>query len=190
MNLHPAIERLGLLGWRLYPVSQFNRAACIKQAADLATHDLDQLARWSNEFPRCGWSVVMQGSGIWALDVDVPSEDHAADGMKALADLMAEHGALPPCPTTRSGGGGSALFFWHGGEPISGKTGTPSPGLDPRRGRLAVTVPPSIHHRTRRPYRWIVPPWELSPPPAPTWLLRLVAPPPRSPHAECTAVPS
>ena len=78
---------------------------------------------------------------------------------------------------TRSGGGGFALFFRHEGEPIAGHTGTPAPGLDPRRGRLTVTIPPSIHHRTRRPYRWITPPWELAPPPAPEWLLRLVAPP-------------
>ena len=27
------------------------------------------------------------------------------------------------------------------------------PGLDPRRGKLSVTVPPSIHIRTRRHYR-------------------------------------
>ncbi len=178
MTLHPDVERLALLGWRLHPGSQYSRTACIKNAADAATHDLDQLAQWSGEFPGCGWRVVMQGSGIWALDVDVPSPDHAADGMKALRDLAAAHGPIPPRPMTRSGGGGCALFFRHDGEPIAGATGTPSPGLDPRRGRLTVTVPPSIHPRTRRPYRWIVAPWDLAPPPAPAWLLRLVAPPP------------
>ena len=135
MTLHPDIERLALLGWRLYPASQYSRAACIKNAADLATPDLDQLSRWSREFPGCGWRVVMQGSGIWALDVDVPSSDHAADGMAALAPLVAAHAPLPPRPTARSGGGGCALLFRHNGEPISGKTGTPTPGLDPRRER-------------------------------------------------------
>jgi len=176
--LHPDVERLALLGWRLHPVSRWSRAACIKDAADRATSDLDQLARWANDFPGCGWRVVMEGSGIWALDIDVPSADHAADGMKALVELVAMHGSLPPRPTTRSGGGGLALFFQHNGEAISGRTGTPVPGLDPRRGALAVTVPPSIHPRTGRSYRWIVAPWDLTPPPAPAWLLRLVAPPP------------
>jgi hypothetical protein len=176
MTLHPDVARLALLGWRVHPASQYSRAACITNAADLATHDLDKLAHWSREYPGCGWRVVMQGSGIWALDVDVPSADHAADGMSGLAMLAATHGPIPPRPSTRSGGGGCALFFQHRGELISGKTGTPSPGLDPRRGRLAVAVPPSIHPRTRRPYRWIVPPWDLAPPPAPAWLLRLVAP--------------
>lgn len=178
MSIPPDIERLAILGWRLHPASRFSRAACIKGAAEAATYDLDCLERWATEFPGCNWRVVMGGSGVWALDVDAPSPDHAADGIAALAGIVATHGPLPPRPMTRSGGGGLALFFRHAGEPIIGKTGTPAPGLDPRRGRLTVTVPPSIHHRTRRPYRWIVPPWELSPPAAPEWLLRLVAPPP------------
>ena len=41
-----------------------------------------------------------------------------------------------------------------------------------------MALPPSVHPRTRQPYRWIVAPWELTPPVAPEWLLRLVAPPP------------
>jgi hypothetical protein len=41
-----------------------------------------------------------------------------------------------------------------------------------------VTVPPSIHIRTHRRYRWAVAPWEVSPPDAPAWLLKAVAPPP------------
>jgi len=123
--------------------------------------------------------VVFGGSGIWGLDVDVPSPDHAADGIAALAALVAVHGPIPPRPMTRSAGGGACLFFRHDGESIVGKTGTPAPGLDPRRGALSVTVPPSV--RGGRPYRWIIAPWELSPPPAPAWLLRLVAPPPPAP---------
>jgi hypothetical protein len=178
MTLHPDIERLALLGWRLHPSSQYSRAACIKGAADAATYDLDQLHLWAREFRGCNWRVVMGGSGIWALDVDVPSEDHEADGVAVLRCLIALHGQIPERPMTRSGGGGFGLFFQHRGEPIIGRTGTPAPGLDPRRGRLTITVPPSVHVTTRRPYRWITPPWELSPPPAPDWLLRLVAPPP------------
>lgn len=175
-DLSPDVERLALLGWRLHPGSRSSRAACFAGAVDAATSDLDQLARWYRQFPGCNWRVVMEDSGIWALDVDAPGPDHAADGITALAILVAEHGPIPDRPMTRSGGGGFALFFRHEGEPIVGATGTPAPGLDPRRGRLSVTLPPSIHHRTRLPYRWITPPWELSPPLAPEWLLRLVAP--------------
>jgi hypothetical protein len=181
MSLHREVEQLALLGWRLHPASRFSRASCVKHATDLATCKLDQLTRWSLEFPRCNWRVVMEGSGVWALDVDAPGPDHQADGIKALHRLVEKNGSLPPGPTTRSGGGGRGYFFKDCGEPIVGKTGTPDPGLDPRRGKLTVTIPPSVHHRTRQPYTWIIPPWEIAPPPAPAWLIKLVSPPPVSP---------
>ena len=176
--LHPDIERLALLGWRIYPASTYSRAACIKAPGASATCDLAKLEAWSSEFPGCNWRMVCEGSGVWGLDVDAPSDDHAADGVAALASLVKQHGPIPPRPMTRSGGGGYALFFRHRGEPIHGATGWPAPGIDPRRGRLSVTIPPSIHIRTRRPYVWVVAPWELPPPDAPAWLLKAVAPPP------------
>ena len=181
MDLHQDIERLALLGWRLHPASNRTRAACFAAATTLATSDLDQLARWTREYPRCGWRAVMEGSGIWALDVDVPGARHKHDGVTALQKLIAVHGPLPQRPTTRSGGGGLALFFRHKGEPLVGKGGHPALGIDPRRGRQSVTVPPSLHPDTGRPYRWLVAPWELASPPAPSWLLRLLAPPPEPP---------
>jgi hypothetical protein len=182
MDLHADIERLALLGWRLHPTSRRTRAACFSEAATLATSDLNQLTRWSRQYPGCGWRVVMEGSGIWALDLDVPGARHKHDGVSALRQLVAVHGRLPPRPTTRSGGGGLALFFAYRGEPIIGKAGHPAPGIDPRRGRQCVTVPPSVHPDTCLPYRWLIAPWELAPPPAPTWLLGLVAPPPAPLH--------
>lgn len=172
------IERLARLNWRLYPASRNSRAACIKEPGASATFNLGRLQAWAREFPGCNWRMVCEGSGVWGLDVDVPSEDHAADGVAALAAMAKQHGPIPPRPMTRSGGGGLALFFRHRGEPIHGATGWPVPGLDPRRGRLSVTVPPSIHVRTRRRYHWAVAPWEVSPPDAPAWLLEAVAPPP------------
>ena len=167
MTLHPDVERLAILGWRLHPSSRHSKRACVKNAASLATADLDQLDRWAAEFPGCNWRVTMEGSGIWALDVDVPGPAHAADGVAKLTTLVKTHGPIPQRPMTRSGGGGCCLFFKHSGEAIAGKTGTPAPGLDPRRGRLSVTVPPSVHHSTKLPYRWIAAPWEVSPPSAP-----------------------
>ena len=115
MTVHRQVARLAQLGWWLHPVSQYSRAAYINDATELATCDLNQLDRWSWEFPGCDWRVVMQGGGIWALDVDVAGADHVADRV---------HGRLPPAPTTRSGGSGSVLFLSHTVEPIIGKTGT------------------------------------------------------------------
>lgn len=173
----PEIEAVCLLGWRVYPCSRKSKAACFKGASAAASYDLNVVAQWCREFPAANWRVVMAGSGIWGLDIDAPTT-HGADGIQAMKDLVAAHGPLPERPTTRSGGGGYAMFFKHTREKIAGKTGTPLPGIDPRRGNLSVTIPPSIHIDTRRPYRWLMPPWKLTPPEAPAWLLRLVAPPP------------
>lgn len=177
MTLHPDIERVALLGWHLYPASSHSRAGCIKNGTDLASCDLDQLGRWAREFPGCNWRVVFGPSGLWGLDCDVPP-GHAQDGIANLAELVHVHGAIPPRPQARSGGGGLALFFRHQGEAIIGEAGHPAPGIDPRRGRHSQTIPPSRHWRTGQLYRWITPPWEIEAPAAPAWLLRLVAPNP------------
>jgi hypothetical protein len=69
---------------------------------DAATSDLDTLERWSREHPRCNWGVVPVGSGVWALDVDAPSQEHEADGVAALRGLCDRHGPLPPRPQAAS----------------------------------------------------------------------------------------
>ena len=179
MSLHPDIERVALLGWHLYPATRSkSKKAMFKGATDYATCDLETLERWQHSYPDANWRVVMGPSAVWGLDLDAPSPDHKADGVAAFREMLSVQQPLPTKPTTRSGGGGYAIFFRHNGEPIIGATGTPFPGIDPRRGRLSVTIPPSIHHRTRLAYRWLVAPWEVSAPDAPQWLLQAVAPPP------------
>lgn len=172
------IEAVALLGWAVFPASQYSRASCFKGAHDAATHDLDTIAAWCREYPACNWRISFGLSGLWGIDIDAPGPDHAADGITAMRDLVMCNGPLPPCPMTRSGGGGYAVFFRHDGEPIIGKTGHPAPGIDPRRGRQSVTIPPSTHLTTGRPYAWIRPPWEVDAPTAPAWLLDAVRPPP------------
>lgn len=176
-GLHPDVERVALLGWRLAPVSRYSKASCFKGAPDHASHDLDMLEQWSGAYPGCNWRVYMAGSGIFALDCDVPP-GHAHDGLASLDVLQERYSKLPPAPTTRSGGGGRAYIFRHDDEPIIGRSGHPAPGIDPLRGRQGLMIPPSVHLRTKQPYIWLVPPWEVSPPPAPKWLLRLLRPPP------------
>lgn len=176
MSIHPDIERVALLGWRVYPQSKYTKAACIKHGSDLATCDLTQIDRWDHEFKKPNWRVVFSGSGIWALDLDVPPS-HANHGIAALKNLVDVHGPLPPRPVFRSGGGGLGLFFRYTDERIIGDSNCPAPGIDPRRGRQSLTLPPSRHWSTKQPYRWLISPWEITPPPAPAWLLKLVAPP-------------
>lgn len=175
------VERLALLGWHLYPASPRTRAGKFRGAQAAATTDLDQLGAWAAQYPDCNWRAVCGPSRIFCLDVDVPGADHVNDGPATLKALIAKHGALPERPMVRSGGGGWLLIFRHDGEALLGRSGMPGPGLDPLRGPQTCTVPPSIHHRTGTAYRWIIPPWELSPPPAAPWLVQLLTPPPPPP---------
>lgn len=189
MAIHPDIERVALLGWHLYPCSKTTRAACIKNPTWQATDNLETIEEWTTKFKHPNWRVVMGPSKLFALDCDVPP-GHSHDGVANLLALAKVHGGLPRRPTARSGGGGLGLFFQHNGERITGDSGHPAPGIDPRRGALSQTIPPSIHVRTRQPYRWLIAPWECDTPPAPAWLLRLVEPPPvptnRPPPIETT----
>jgi len=175
MSLHPDIERLALLGWHLVPATR-SKKGLFKGYLDAATHDLDQLAAWQAEYPGCCWKARPQGSGVWFLDVDVPGPDHDNDGVAALRALCDLHGPLPPRPHGRSPSGGHLLVFRDTGASLSRGSGKPALGLDTLHDRLCATVAPSV--RRSGPYRWVVAPWELAPPPAPEWLLALLAPPP------------
>lgn len=185
MPLHPDIERIALIGWHVFPGSSRTRAACFKGASEQASCDLDVLEQWSAEYPRCSWRLRMGQSGIWGLDLDVPSPWHAHDGVEAFKRLV-DGRPIPPRPMLRSGGGGLALFFAYTGGKIRGDSGRVAAGIDPRRGPQSQTIPPSAHYRNAVPYRWIVPPWEVPPPPAPEWLFDLFRepelPPPEKPR--------
>jgi hypothetical protein len=108
------IERVARLGWHVFPASRHSRAAAFKGAQEQATTDLDVIAKWTREFPGSNWRLVVGKSGLWGLDIDSP-RTHAHDGVSAMASLTAVHGALPPGPVTRTGGGGYAVLFRHDG---------------------------------------------------------------------------
>jgi len=174
------IRRLAGLGWRMYPASSWpgSKAALVSKKKDglypheIATAEIGQLEAWAAQYRGCNWRVVMRGSGIWALDIDAPGADHANDGFASMQALVRQHGELPEGPRVRSGGGGLYIFFRWSGERITGESNV-VPGIDPRpgHGNQSVTLPPSIHHRTARPYRWLTAPWDTALPAAPAWLL-------------------
>jgi hypothetical protein len=177
-SIHPDIERVAVLNWHIYPASRYSKAGCFKGASDAATCDLEVIARWTREYPGCGWRVVCGPSGLFGMDVDRPGT-HKADGVAALKTLVDKHGPLPHRPMTRTGGsGGAVLFFKHQGEALRGNGGCPLPGLDPHRGQQAIVLPPSIHPVTKGSYTWRVAPWEVAPPPIPEWLAKLLKPKP------------
>lgn len=175
------IEAVALLGWAVYPASRVSRAAAFKGAQSQATSDLNILARWSREWHGCNWRVVFGRSAIWGLDVD-STETHAHDGIASMGALVSNFGPLPPGPRARSGGGGVLLFFRDpGGLALVGsceRLGQAWAGIDPKRGAQTQTIPPSVHTVTRRPYRWVIPPWDVTPPDGPEWLRKALRTPP------------
>lgn len=187
MTLNPDIERLALLGWHMTPATQ-SKKGMFKGYIDAATHDLDQLEAWSAEFPGCCWKARPKGSGVWFLDVDIPCADHANDGVAALRALCDLHGPLPARPHGRSPSGGHLLVFKDTGAPMARGESKPAPGMDTLHDRICATVSPS--RRRGIAYRWVVAPWELSPPPAPEWLLKLLAPPPPPPKPARPVLPT
>ena len=114
-------------------------------------------------------------SGIWVLDVDA-----GKCGEATIAALEARHGPLPPTWAAETGGGGLHLWWRHPGGAVPTSAGRVGPGVDVRGDGGYVVAPPSRHRSGGR-YRWGEG-WSPATVPladAPTWLLALVAAPPR-----------
>jgi len=134
-----------------------------------ATSDPERVARWWQRWPAANIGARVPGS-LFVLDID---PRHG--GLDRLAQLEAEHGALPPTRVSRSGrgDGGQHRWFLHpGGQVSAARLG---PGLDIKTSAGYVLLPPSRHPATGRPYRWAEPTLDAAP--APLWLRRLLAPP-------------
>ncbi|MFU8855042.1 bifunctional DNA primase/polymerase, partial [Micromonospora sp. SL1-18] len=141
-----------------------------------ATTDPARVAAIVAAVPR-GQLALRTGAASELLVVDV---DPAHDGAATLARLIAA-GLTPPTARVRTGSGGLHLYYRHPGRHMPCSQGKPGqglgPGIDVKADGGYVVLPPSVHPRTGRPYRWIpgqavkeMPPALLTaclPPPAP-----------------------
>jgi Bifunctional DNA primase/polymerase, N-terminal len=133
-----------------------------------------QIETWWQRWPSAniGWAIPR---GVLVLDVDLRH-----GGGESLRALVQEHGPLPPTLESETGGGGSHFFFNLALETKVRQIAGLRPGLDTRcGGRGYVVLPPSLHASGRR-YRWKT---NLSPAPAPSWLLEELRPLPPAPPA-------
>lgn len=162
-------------GWRVVPIKPGEKHPSLNEWQKVATTDEPLIRDWWGRWADFGVGIATgPESAIFVLDVDV-SAGKAGD--ETLADLIAEHGALPDTVEVITGSGGRHLYFAYpvGAEITNASAGALGPGLDIRGAGGQVLAPPSLHPNGRR-YEW-----EASGDPelvdvadAPAWLVDLL----------------
>jgi hypothetical protein len=175
----------GLAGLPLHSIRGDGRCTCgradchspgkhplTRHGKDDASLDPGQLSEWWGRWP---WANVgaRPPAGIVVLDVD---PRHGGD--VELHRLTEQRGRLPETLTATTGSGGLHIWLAYRG-PARGVLCT---GVDVKTERGYLVMPPSLHVSGLR-YRWVN---EAPTAPAPSWVRRLLAPPPslRLPVAE------
>ncbi len=151
-------------GWPVFPVA--DKKPLVKSWPVEASLDADQVRAWWSKWPDAAIGLAAgERSGWWVLDVDVD-----AGGEVSLSQLEAQHGALPPTLTVRTGGGGRH-FYWAMTAPMRNRQAVVK-GIDVRATGGYVVAPPSPHASG---FEYEV--LDESPlAPAPAWLLEMVLP--------------
>lgn len=168
-------------GWRVLPLHSCAEGTCtcgnpkctspakhplIPNGVHGATTDEATVRYWWTESPDANVGVAA-GKGLLVIDIDAKS-----NGLKSLAELEAQHGALPTTPTVATGGGGKHFYLrLPEGATISNRAGV-APGIDVRSDAGYVVAPPSLHASGHR-YEWTVPP-ETPLADVPPWLLAML----------------
>lgn len=142
-----------------------------------ATTNVETVARWWRMWRTANIGIAAgRRSGLVVLDVDPRS-----GGDRSLADLVAEHGALPETPTVWTGGGGVHYYFAATGSIVKNSVSSLAPGLDIRGDGGYVVAPPSTHS-SGQPYVWAT---ACEPAPVPRWLeARLMKVSPATPRID------
>ncbi len=115
-----------------------------------ATFNRDRVAEMVRLHPR----------GLLAIRTGKPSGTAVADvdqaGITAMREMVAE-GILPRTVAAASGGNGFHLLYAHPGGKIMSGAGKIAGGIDSKADGAYIVVAPSVHPRTRQPYRWLSP---------------------------------
>src|SRR3546814_8370338 len=100
------------------------------------------IRRWWSSWPAANVAIrTGQASGLVVLDVD---PDHG--GEETLAQVIEQHGPLPPGRTIQTGGGGRHLYLRHPGGVVRNDAGRKlGAGIDIRGDGGYVLAPPSRH---------------------------------------------
>jgi hypothetical protein len=97
-----------------------------------------------------GQLAVRTGTVSGLVGVDV---DPAHGGLRSLSALMADR-LVPRTLHVHTGSGGLHLYYRHPGKDITSRPMPNRSGIDIKADGGYLVLPPSIHHRTHRPYTW------------------------------------
>jgi len=138
-----------------------------------ATKTTKQIDYWWSQNPDALVGVPTGApSGIWVLDIDVPSEEHTEDGRGWLAEMEELHGQLPATRMVTTASGGTH-YYWRHVDGVRNKAAL-APGVDTRGDGGFVCVPGSVLEDGTF-YEWAN---DEPIADAPEWLLDMVIAPP------------
>jgi hypothetical protein len=114
-----------------------------------ATTDPERVAAIVAAVPQ-GQLAVRTGAKSGLVGIDV---DPAHGGDSSLSYLMTER-LVPRTLHVHTGSGGLHLYYRHPGRPLPSRPMPNRAGIDIKADGGYLVLPPSIHHRTGRPYLW------------------------------------
>lgn len=157
------------LGWAVIPIRPNAKTPMTPHGVLDASSDEDIVQKWSEEFPGANIAIATgTPSGIWVLDLD------GAEGVAALKQLENDFTPIPRTPRVKTGNGEHVYFKYpsDAGEKLKNVARLDGRPIDVRTTGGYVVAPPSRHQNGHN-YEWITTPDEVSPVPAPQWLLDL-----------------
>lgn len=120
-----------------------------------ATRDPDRIGAMFERNPR-GLLAIRTGSpsGLVVVDIDVDVPDDPTQPAWTTVAALEDLGVLPDTATVITGSGGMHLLYGHPGCKITSGAQKLGIKVDIKADGAYIVAAPSVHPRTRRPYRW------------------------------------
>jgi len=142
------------LGLAVVPITKGTKHPPMKSWQKEATQDPEKIREWWSRWPDAGVGVVTgeKSGGLAVIDLD----QHPEDGRRGVELLQAweqENGRLPETWTATTGSGGRHLFF-RTESSMKRQQHLYDNQVDFQADGALVILPPTIHAKTGRAYKW------------------------------------
>lgn len=146
------------LGLAVVPIRKGTKQPPMKAWQKEATQDPEKIRQWWSRWPDSGVGVVTgeKSGGLAVIDLDEHPED-GRRGVELLQTWERENGRLPETWTATTGSGGRHLFFKLQGS-MKRQQHLYDNQVDFQTDGALVILPPTIHAKTGRPYKWDIAP--------------------------------